>query len=213
MGAMKTWRNVGREPWCRVSLVLGGVLVFLAPTLAWADSFTHAARQTNESQPLKLVLGKSTIIAVPVPIMRASLANPEVADAVVLSPKEIYVTGKAFGTTNLTLWGKDEQVFTIFDLEVGLDVTRLKEQLRQLLPEEQRIQVTAVHDHVTLSGTVSSLARLAQALAVAEAYAPKKVINFLQVPSAASEIASKGEQVRPGIIEVIKGTAVNEVKF
>ena len=213
MGALKTWRHAWKERWRRASLVLGVMLVFLAPTFVWAESLTHAARQTNESQPLKLVLGKSTIIAVPVPIKRASLANPEIADAVVLSPKEIYVTGKAYGTTNLTLWGKDEQVFTIFDLDVGLDVTRLKEQLHQLLPEEQHIQVTAAHDHVTLSGVISSPQKLVQVLTMAEAYAPKKVINFLQVSASAMDMAPKGEQSRPVVIEVIKGTAVNEVKF
>jgi len=161
-------------------------------------------------------MGKSTVIAVPVPIKRASLANPEIADAIILSPKEIYVTGKAFGTTNMTLWGKDDQVFTIFDLDVGLDLSRLKEQLHQLLPEESNIQVTAAHDHVTLSGTVSSVARLAQALVVAEAFAPKKVINFLQAsqpPIVTTEVAKRVEPPRPVIIEVIKGTAVNEVKF
>jgi pilus assembly protein CpaC len=59
-------------------------------------------------------------------------------------------------------------------------LTRLKEKLREILPGEN-IQVTATHEGVTLFGEVSSMATLPQALAVAEAFAPQKITNLLQV--------------------------------
>ena len=43
------------------------------------------------------------------------------------------------------------------------------------------ILVTASHDHITLSGTASSANNLSRAMSIAEAYAPKKVINSMQV--------------------------------
>ena len=51
-------------------------------------------------------MGKSKVLDLPVAIKRASLANPDVADTVVLSPTQIYLTGKATGVTNLTLWNE-----------------------------------------------------------------------------------------------------------
>jgi pilus assembly protein CpaC len=167
---------------------------------------------SKDPQQLSLVVGKSTVVTMPVPIKRASLADPHIADAMVLSPKQIYVTGKGYGTTNLTLWGQDDQVLAILDLDVGVDLVRFKQQLAELLPDETNIRMRGAHDHVTLFGTVSSEARLSQILAVAEAYAPKKVLNFLKIYP--EPPGSKGHpDVQTVTIEVIKGTAVNSVKF
>ena len=194
-------------------LVAGGAMAGHECSFASSDNLTYAAQQTKGAQPLKLVVGKSTIVDVPVPIKRASLANPDIADAIVLSPKQLYVTGKGYGTTNLTLWGKDDQVFTIFDLDVGVDLSRLESQLSQLLPDESNIHVSGSHDHVTLAGTVSSTAKLSQTLAVAEAYAPKKVINFLRIYPTPPDQGPPPQEIPQVTVEVIRGTAVNAIKF
>ena len=195
--------------------VVAGTIVTAGSLLGqplWAEgpAPTMSAQASKNVQALGLVLGKSTVVDVPVAIKRASLANPAIADAIVLSPKQIYVTGKGFGTTNLTLWGKDDQILAIFDVEVAIDMARLTQQFSQLLPEETNLHLVSSNDHLTLSGTISSPAKLSQALAVAEAYAPKKVINLLKVyPELPSE-TNEREQVT---VEVIRGTAVNSVKF
>ena len=197
--------------------VIAGTIVAAGSLLGqplWANSSAPmiSAQASKDVQALDLVLGKSTVVDVPVAIKRASLANPAIADAIVLSPKQIYVTGKGFGTTNLTLWGKDDQILAIFDVEVVLDVARLTQNFSRLLPEETNLQLICSNDHLTLSGTVSSPAKLSQALAVAEAYAPKKVINLLKIyPELPSEAkVNDRDQVT---VEVIRGTAVNSVKF
>lgn len=210
---MKPSRHRIRRKELVLSILVGGILAGFSPSFGATDNLTYAAQQTKGAQSLKLVLGKSTIVDVPIAIKRASLANPDIADAIVLSPKQIYVTGKGYGTTNLTLWGKDDQVFTIFDLDVGVDFSRLQSQLSQLLPDESNIQVSGSHDHVTLAGTVSSPAKLSQTLAVAEAYAPKKVINFLRVYPTPPDQGPPPQEIPQVTVEVIRGTAVNAVKF
>ena len=167
---------------------------------------------SKESQQVSLVVGKSTVINMPVAIKRASLADPQIADAMVLSPKQIYVTGKGYGTTNLTLWGKDGEVLAILDLDVGVDLVRLKQQIAELLPDETNIRLRGTHDHVTVFGTVSSEARLSQILALAEAYAPKKILNFIKIyPEPPGSMGPS--DVRTVTVEVIKRTSVNAVKF
>jgi len=197
--------------------VIAGTIVAAGSLLGqplWANSSTPtmSAQASKDVQALDLVLGKSTVVDVPVAIKRASLANPAIADAIVLSPKQIYVTGKGFGSTNLTLWGKDDQILAIFDVEVLLDVARLTQKFSQLLPEETNLHLICSNDHLTLAGTVSSPAKLSQALVLAEAYAPKKVINLLKIyPELPSEAkVNDRDQVT---VEVIRGTAVNSVKF
>jgi len=197
--------------------VIAGTIVAAGSLLGqplWANSSTPmvSAHASKNVQALDLVLGKSTVVDVPVAIKRASLANPAIADAMVLSPKQIYVTGKGFGATNLTLWGKDDEILAIFELEVVLDVARLTQKFSRLLPDETNLHLSCSNDHLTLSGTVSSPAKLSQALAVAEAFAPKKVINLLKIyPELSSEAkVNDRDQVT---VEVIRGTAVNSVKF
>src|SRR5882724_3503273 len=145
-----------------------------------AQAPSHGPIRTYTPQKLNLVVGKSLVIDTPVAIKRVSLANPDIADTVVISPRQIYLTGKAVGTTNLTLWGGDDRVSTIFDVTVSSDLSQLKEKLQEILPGEN-IRVNAANDSVTLSGEVSSAANLSQALAVTEAFAPKKVVNLAQV--------------------------------
>ena len=201
----------------RLAGVLAGAIVAAGslvgqPLLAGSSASIISAHAGKNVQALDLVLGKSTVIDVPVAIKRASLADPAIADAMVLSPTQIYVTGKGFGSTNLTLWGKDGQIMAIFDVEVALDVARLTKKFSRLLPEETNLHLVCSNDHLTLSGTISSPAKLSQALAVAEAFAPKKVINLLKIyPELPSDAkVSERDQVT---VEVIRGTAVNAVRF
>jgi pilus assembly protein CpaC len=130
---------------------------------------------------LEITLGKSVVVESPVAITRVSLANPAVADAVVLSPRQIYVTGAGVGVTNLTLWQGENEVYKIYSINVHPDLSGLKEQVYQLFPEETGVRVSSSREHITVAGTVSSPARLAHVIAVAEAYAPGKVVNLLQV--------------------------------
>ncbi len=151
---------------------------------AGAQGIVDSKAVASEAQRFDLVVGKSKVVDLTTPIKRASLANPEVADTVVLSPKQIYLTGKAIGVTTLTLWKENGELFSAFDIRVSPDLSQLREQLHKILPDEPGILVTAAHDHLTLSGTISSLARQSRALEIAEPYAPKKVANLLQVGGA-----------------------------
>jgi Flp pilus assembly secretin CpaC len=192
-------------------LVISAVIIMGPFAVQAANENDHHFRKVPAAEQVNLVVGKSTVVDMPVAIKRASLADPQIADAIVLSPKQIYITGKGYGTTNLTLWGKDDQILAVFDLDVGIDLVRLKEHLGELLPDETNVHLRGTHDHVTLSGTVSSEARLNQVLALSEAYAPKKVLNFLKVYP--EPIGNPAPDVQTVTVEVIKGTAVNSVKF
>jgi len=191
-----------------LALMMGALLL---PVVARANDDSRALVRTPEPQQVSLVVGKSTVVDTPVAIKRASLADPQVADAIVLSPRQIYVTGKGYGMTNLTLWGKDDQIIAVFDLDVGVDLARLKKHLAELLPDETNLHFKGTHDHVTISGTVSSEGRMQQVLAVAEAYAPKKVLNFVKIYP--EPIGNPAPDVRTVTVEVIKGTSVGSVKF
>ena len=126
--------------------------------------------ETREPRKLELVSGKSIILRTSEPIKRVSVGVPMIADFVIISPREIYIVGNITGITTLTLW-QNKKIIAIYDLEVVYDISRLKQKLQEVLPNEKNLRVFATQDSITLSGTVSSAANLSQAVALAESYA------------------------------------------
>ncbi len=129
-------------------------------------------------QKISLMVGKAVVIETPTAVKRVSLAATAFADAIVLSPRQVYLIGKTSGLTNMILWEGDN-VLAAVDLEVYPDIIRLKEKLHEVLPQEQNIRVSSSNDAITLSGTVSNAANLSQALAMAAPFG--KVVNLLEV--------------------------------
>jgi pilus assembly protein CpaC len=155
------------------------LILLLALFMAWGEKPLPAAAQ--EMGKIDVVAGKSVVLKSIERVKRVSIADPAIANFVLTSPKEIYITGRTAGITNMTLW-QEKGGYSIYDIEVGIDLSRLKQQIHQILPAEKDLVVTATHDSITLLGRVSSSANLSHALAVARAYAPEgKVHNLAEV--------------------------------
>ena len=168
-----------------VVLTLCLFLAYACLSVSWAaDSATAGATQAEK---LMVTVGKSVVIDTTAPVRRVSLAAPDIADALVLSPRQVYITGKNPGVTTLTLWSEPDKVSKIYDVEVQPDIGRLKAKIHELMPAEREVRVTNANGGVTLSGTVSSAANLSQVEAIAQAFAPvdkegkNKVTNLLEV--------------------------------
>jgi len=162
-----------------VGMIFATVL-FLAMVSAMDSYADYSAifQEVVEPKHLKLTSQKSVILKSRMPIKRVSIAAPEVADFLLLSPNEIYLTGKAAGTTNMTLWDKNG-VLAVYDLDVSYDTAKLKEQIHQMFPEEQDLKVMTTNTTIVLSGRVSSASILSQVVNLAKAYAPEGKINNL----------------------------------
>ncbi len=106
---------------------------------------------TTEAERIELAVGKSLTLRSGQAAKRVSIAQPEIADFILISPKEIYITGKSVGATNLTLW-QDGKVVSVYDLEVGYDIAGLKQKLASMLPDEKDMQVFSTGNSITLSG-------------------------------------------------------------
>ncbi|MGE4194443.1 MAG: type II and III secretion system protein family protein [Pseudodesulfovibrio sp.] len=139
-----------------------------------------AGPQTTESEVVAMVLNKSTIIDTDVKVTRVSLASEGLVDMVLISPRQIYLTAKALGSTSLTLWSGAE-VAKVYDLVVAPDVTRLKRLIHETMPGEKEIRVLSSGSAITLAGSVSSSEHLSRALVLAKAEAGGNVVNLLNV--------------------------------
>jgi len=164
----------------RIHILTLAILIsaaILAPILAHADV---EILNTEAPGVIRIVLDKSTILSTDKAVSRVSLAQPGAASIVVLSPRQIYITGQQLGTTTLTLWS-GKIVLAVYDLVITPDVTRLKRMIHEIMPEEKNIKVLSSGESITLSGHVTNTGSLTSVLSLAEAEAPEKVVNLLRV--------------------------------
>ena len=163
-----------------IVILLMSSLVTTPPVYAAPDLLERVQDEDLE-QAIRLRVGRSKVLRTPFPIQRVSVADPEIADIVLISNREIYINGNSAGVTNVSLWGK--QRFSSARVSVEPDISILKEKLHKILPKE-KIAVEAAGDTIVLSGEVSGPTTQETALALATPYAggkKEKVVNLLHV--------------------------------
>ena len=166
--------NLGRL--CLAVLLLFG---FCLPAQG-ADLLDRVKNQ-EVNQILRLKVGRSKVLRTPFALTRISVADPDIADLILINEREIYINALAPGATNISMWGKSR--FTSATVTVEADLTLLKEKLHQILPKE-KIGAEAAGDAIVLSGEVSGPVAQSTALALALPYAggkKDKVVNVMHV--------------------------------
>jgi pilus assembly protein CpaC len=161
-------------------LAAAAALVALAPAAAPVAAQGIEART---GATLTLAVNKSQTLRVPRPFARIAIGNPDVADVQPVTSTAAYLLGRKIGTTNLTLYDRQGALIAVVDVMVTPDSMGLKQKLAEVLPTES-VGVQVANDMVILSGTLSSAVAVERAMTIAEAYAPKKVINSMGVGTA-----------------------------
>ncbi len=164
-----------------LGLLLACLLMFFGLGVASVALAGVAPLSVHSVPKVHLAIGKSVILRSHVDLGRVAVGKKEVADFMMVSARQVFVSGMHVGITNLTFWDKNNKICAIYDLDVAPDISRLKKMLHDVLPDETGIEVMASEDSIALSGTVRDAANLKKALALAEVYAPKKVLNLLSV--------------------------------
>ena len=139
-----------------------------------------AAAESEGPQTLHLLVGRSLVITSPTKIKRVSLADPAIAEAIVVSPFQVLVNGKAPGGVSLLLWDEADQS-QAFEVSVDIDILGLTQKIHEVFPAEA-VQVETSRDMVIVSGKVSSAALADKILEVVKAAAPK-VTSLMEVPA------------------------------
>jgi pilus assembly protein CpaC len=141
---------------------------------------TLPQRASEAPQNLHLMVGRSLVITSPVRIKRVSLADPKIADALVVTPFQILINGKEPGGVSLLLWDESDQN-QAFDIYVDLDILALTQKIREVFPNEP-VQLEASKDVVMLSGKVSSKAVADQVYKIVSSATPK-VVSLMEAPA------------------------------
>jgi len=177
-----TWKIKGiKAPRCSVMLAAAAFFLLAGCWPALGSNLLDRVNQQEITQVVRLKTGHSKVLRTAFSLTRISVADPDIADLILISEREIYINGLAPGVTNVTMWGKGR--FTSATVTVEADLTLLKEKLHQILPQE-KIGVEAAGDAIVLSGEVKGPVAQSTALALALPYAggkKDKVVNLMHV--------------------------------
>ncbi len=173
----------------RVSLLLASLITIFSYSITHAQETSYKASfaQNKEAIAVNVLVGQSRVINFDRPVGRFSVSNPEIAEAVLVTPDQVLVNGKAFGQVNFIAWEQTGGQFLVFDVYVRANLSLLDSQIRALFPKDD-IRLSQANGSVVISGSVANATTSSQVQSVIEA-ANFKVVNMLTSPvSAATQV-------------------------
>src|SRR5215211_6908096 len=159
-----------RSPILRqLSLSLVFLVIVLVPSVVFAQEMSHKASFSKNTEPIavNVLVGQSRVINFDRPVGRFSVSNPEIAEAVLVTPDQVLVNGKAFGQVNFIAWEQSGKEYLVFDVFVRANLSLIDSQIRVLFPKDD-IRLSQAAGSVVISGSVANAATAAQVQSVIE---------------------------------------------
>jgi pilus assembly protein CpaC len=147
------------------------IAVFMLITVLLAGTLPAAANET-----LQVAASQSRIVSFN-GVQKVAVANPEIADVVVVSGSEILVVGKAPGSTTLHVWAMGGR--KTYNIEVAADDAPVAAEIKKLLGYSD-VRVGKINKTIILEGSVLDQYQKNRAEQIAGAYGDK-VVNLLEL--------------------------------
>jgi pilus assembly protein CpaC len=166
----------------RVSLLLASLMIVLINSVGHAQAVSYKAsfKENKEAVAVNVLVGQSRVINFDKPVGRFSVSNPEIAEAVLVTPDQVLVNGKSFGQVNFIAWEQSGGEYLVFDVYVRANLSLIDSQIRALFPKDD-IRLSQANGSVVMSGNVADPKTASQAQSVVEA-AGFKAVNMLASP-------------------------------
>lgn len=166
---------------------LAALVAFAAATPAFAQRGNQPVSidvggDSVVSKSLILPLNKAAIVELPHAAADVLVSKPSVVDAVVRSPKRVYLLGLEIGQTNAFFFDAQGRQILNLEIQVERDLDALSDLMRRVMPDS-RIELEAINDNIILRGVVQSPAESANASSLAGRFVgdPEKVVNMIAV--------------------------------
>jgi pilus assembly protein CpaC len=162
-------------------------LAFAAPARPVPDESSArvmpvSTRDASSHQRLTLALNKAAVVQLDQDARDVLVSNPDLVDAVVRTPRRIFLLANKVGQTNAFFFDSQGKQILTLDIRVEKDVVDLSGLMKASLPNSA-IQVQAMNDNVVLTGSVASALESSRAADLAARFTgdPKKVVNMIAI--------------------------------
>jgi pilus assembly protein CpaC len=136
--------------------------------------------QTAPVKEMSLLIGRGELISFERDLTRVVIAEPKIADAIVVSPREVMVNAKGVGKTTLVVW-ETGSIPMRYLVNVMPDGSALEDALKDLRARIPGATISGTLDKLVLTGTVKDTDEVKRAGALAAGHA-REVVNMLQIP-------------------------------
>src|SRR6266436_4265215 len=162
--------------------LLASLTIVLISSIGHAQTTSYKASFKANKEPVavNVLVGQSRVINFDRPVGRFSVSNPEIAEAVLVTPDQVLVNGKAFGQVNFIAWEPSGGDYLVFDVYVRANLSLIDSQIRALFPKDD-IRLSQANGSVVMSGSVADAKTAGQVQSVVEA-AGFKTVNMLASP-------------------------------
>lgn len=187
-------------------------------TLAVALSVSGAPAQSvvrasgdGGAQRIDLGIGKSFVFDLPRDAKEVFVADPKVANAVVRSPRKIFIIGLADGATSVFIFDQEGRQIATAEVVIGRDMNVLRRLLKTAMPTSD-ITVVPVGDSIVLNGSVDSAGEAAQAIDIAKGFLGISVIGGASAAGGGAAGAG-GASINIGGGKVVEGKLINALNI
>ena len=138
--------------------------------------------ESEYSRSITLPLNKAAVIDLPTAAADVLVSQPSIVDAVVRSPRRVYLLGLAVGETNAFFFDSRGRQILNLEISVERDLDALSDLLKRLMPDS-RLTLEAINDNVIIRGSVASNSAAANVQEVVGRFIgePDQVINMVSI--------------------------------
>lgn len=162
-----------------------GLVMWLQPANAQRGAGAVSIDTGGESAYSKsiiLPLNKAAIIDLPNAAADVLVAQPSVVDAVVRSPRRVYLLGLEVGETNAFFFDSRGRQILNLEIAVERDLDALTDLLKRLMPDS-RLELESINNNVIIRGSVASNSQATNIQDVVSRFIgdPEAVVNMVSI--------------------------------
>lgn len=137
------------------------------------EASTFVARVQNmddDRQRIVVPVNRSVLVETSVETARADVIASTICDVQPVSPTQLLITGRSFGTTQVILWGEADRR-SLLEVSVELDLRALQEAIATIDPQAQ-VEAKSVQGSIVLTGTCSGAETASRIVDIASLFLP-----------------------------------------
>jgi len=162
-----------------------GAIPSLAQGQSLLDVNITEAGDSAVTETIVLGLNKSTVVRFNNSAADIIITNPEIADAVVQTDRQMVFRGVAVGETNAFVFDAAGNQMLNLEIRVEPDVSALHDLIKRHVPEA-RVRAESVNSNIILTGLVDSLSQSESVVSLATAYlgadqSGEGIINMMEI--------------------------------
>jgi len=147
-----------------------------------SSALVTSSGASTTSQVVNLPMGRSAVVDLPVDARDVVVGDPAIADAVMRTPRRVFLLGSKAGSTNVFFLDASGRQILDLEVRVARDVSAILDMVERFAPNA-RVAAESVGDSVVLTGEATDNAESDRVFQIARRFvdSDEKLVNLMTV--------------------------------